>query len=179
MTRFGLHEFFRSTGSRPGARTNSTDFDIFSHALPVLFACLGLSLRDIVYCMGIVVLAIRNLEDDKYMYPWLLSLLIPLRLNNPNLYRQFILGERRAQHVIDYIDSKISHPIGDRQLDFELNVIEAELYRVEGARLEDSGESSPWAQLNLLHEDPESTNCHLLSKRTRLQTLIESLSCLD
>ena len=167
MTRFGLHELFLSTRSKPRARTNSTDFDNFSHALPVLCACLGLSLRDIVYCMGIVVLAIRNLEDDKYMYPWLLSLLIPLRLNNQSLYRQFILGERRAQHVMDYIDNRISHPKRDKQLDSELNVIEAELYRVEGARLEDTGESSPWAQLNLLHEDPESTNNHLLSRRTQ------------
>ena len=68
---------------------------------------------------------------------------------------------------MDYIDSKISHPIRDRHLDFELDVIEAELYRVEGARLEDTGESSPWAQLTLLQEDPESTNNHLLSKRTQ------------
>ena len=167
MTRFGLHELFLSTRGKPRARKNSSDFDNFSHALPVLCACLGLSLRDIVYCMGIVVLAIRNLEGDKHMYPWLLSLLIPLRLNNQSLYRQFILGERRAQHVMDYIDNRISHPKRDRQLDFELNVIEAELYRVEGARLEDTGESSPWAQLNLLHEDPESTNNHLLSRRTQ------------
>ena len=167
MTRFGLHEFFHSIGNRPSARTNSTDFDNFSQALPVLCACLGLSLRDIVYCMSVVVLVIRNLEDDKYVYPWLLSLLIPLRLNNPNLYRQFILGERRANHVMDYIDSKISHFIRDRHLDFELSVIEAELYRVEGARLEDTGESSPWAQLTLLQEDSKSTNNHLLSKRTQ------------
>ena len=93
-------------------------------------------------------------------------MLIPLKINDPTLYRQFIQGDRRANHIMDYIDGKLSHRIRDRQLEFELTAIEADLYLLETARLKGSGEATPWDQLELLaSEDRTGEIYHLLSKR--------------
>ena len=167
MTRYGLHDYFRAQLNNTAARTNVTDYENFSEALPFLCAVLYLSLRDIDYCMSMVVLATRNLREDQYMFPWPLSLLIPLKLDNPTLYRRFILGSSHASDVMDYIDGKLSFPIRDGQLNFELNAIEADLYLLETARLGGNGESTPRAQLELLAAGSDLTNRHHLSKRTQ------------
>ena len=167
MTRLGLHEYFLAQLRSTDARTNATDYQNFSEALPLLCALLDLSLRDIVYCIRMVVLAIRNLEEEQYMFPWPLSLLIPLKLDDPTLYRQFIQGDCHASDVFDYIDGKLSLPVRNEQLEFELTAIEADLYLLETARLEDSGESTPRDQLELLEGGATLSYSHLLSKRTQ------------
>ena len=167
MSRFGLHKFFQTQSRDPFAATNGTDYENFSQALPMICSVLELSLRDVVYSISLVVLAIRNLSTDQTIYPWPLSVLIPLKINDPTLYRQFIQGECRANHIMDYIDGKLSHPIRDRQLEFELTAIEADLYLLETARMAGSEESTPWDQLELLAGSSDRKNHHLLSKRTQ------------
>ncbi len=167
MSRFGLHEFFQTQSSDPFVATNRTDYKNLSQALPVVCSVLDLSLRDIVYSISLVVLAIRNLGTNQDIHPWPLSVLIPLKIYDPTLYRQFIQGDRRANHIMDYIDSKLPHSIRDRQLEYELTAIEAELYLLETARLTGSGESTPYDQLDLLAGGPDGGNHHLLSKRTQ------------
>ena len=75
--------------------------------------------------LRLIALVGKNLEERHYIYPGLLSLLIPLKFKNPTLYRRFILGECRASAVMDYIDQVVSIPTGDPQLDFPLTVVEA------------------------------------------------------
>ena len=167
MSRFGLHEFFQTQSSHPFAATNRTDYQNLSQALPVVCSVLELSLRDIVYSIGLVVFAIRNLGTNQAIHPWPLSVLVPLKNYDPTLYRQFIQGDRRANHIMDYIDSKLPHSTRDRHLEFELTAIEAELYLLETARLTGSGESTPYEQLDLLAGGSDRGNHHLLSKRTQ------------
>ena len=167
MSRFGLHEFFQTQSSDPFAATNRTDYENLSQALPAVCSVLELSLRDIVYSISLVVLAIRNLGTNQDIHPWPLSVLIPLKIYDPTLYRQFIQGDRRANHIMDYIDSKLPHSIRDRQLEFELTAIEAELYLLETARMTGSGESTPYDQLDLLAGGSDRGTLHLLSKRTQ------------
>ena len=167
MSRFGLHEFFQTQSSDPFVATNRTDYENLSQALPVVCSVLELSLRDIVYSISLVALAIRNLGTNQDIHPWPLSVLIPLKIYDPTLYRQFIQGDRRANHIMDYIDSKLPHSIRDRQLEFELTAIEAELYLLETARLTGSEESTPYDQLDLLTGGSDGGNHHLLSKRTQ------------
>ena len=102
-----------------------------------------------------------------YMFPWLLSLLIPLKFKNLNLYRQFIQHECHASNIMDYIDETISLPVLDHNLDIALNAMETDLYLAESKHLEGTGAPTPWQQLELLHEGSELTNAHLLSKRTK------------
>jgi len=167
MSRFGLHEFFQTQSSDPFAATNKTDYQNLSQALPVVCSVLELSLRDIAYSISLVVLAIRHLGTNQDIHPWPLSVLIPLKIYDPTLYRQFIQGDRRANHIMDYIDSKLPHSIRDRQLEYELTAIEAELYLLETARLTGSGEATPYDQLDLLAGGSDGGNHHLLSKRTQ------------
>ena len=167
MTRFGLHDFFRTQSRNTRAMTISTDYNSFSQGLSVFCAHLGLSLRDIVYCMSLVVLAVKNLEEDQYMYPRLLSVLIPLKFKNTVLYDQFIQGKCYASEVIDYIDEVGSLTAAHPNLEFTLKVIEAELYRAESKRLERSGQSTAWHQLDLLAAGSEPTHPELISKRTK------------
>ena len=47
------------------------------------------------------------------MYPWLLGLLIPLKLKNPSLYQRFIQGNCLGSKVMDYIDEVTSPQIID------------------------------------------------------------------
>ena len=167
MTRFGLHEFFQTQSRNPLAATNRTDYENLSQAFPTLCSLLELSLRDIVYSTRLVVLAIRNLSENQNIYPWPLSVLIPLKLNNPTLFRQFIQGDCHASDVMNYIDGKLSHPIEDRRLSFELTAIEADLYLLETARLAGNRESTPWHQLELLAKGSGRKNLYLLSERTQ------------
>ena len=166
MNRFGLHEYFSGPSTKTGAKTSAADHRKLLETLPLLCAVLDLSLRDIAYSVSMLVLAIRNLEKGQYVFLWPLSLLIPLKLDNPTLYRRFIYGDCYASDVIDYIDSKLSFPIRDNRLDYELTAIEADLYFLETARMKDNGESTPREQLGLLEKRADLSHRHLLSKRT-------------
>ena len=167
MNRFGLHEYFSGPSTKTGAKTSVADHRKLLETLPLLCAVLDLSLRDIAYSVSMLVLAIRNLEKEQYVFLWPFSLLIPLKLDNPTLYRRFIYGDCYASDVIDYIDSKLSFPIRDNKLDYELTAIEADLYFLETARMKDNGESTPREQLELLEQRAHLSHRHLLSKRTQ------------
>ena len=103
MTKFKLQEIFHSLDGSANTYLHSEDFDCLSRAFPVLCGHLGLSLRDIDYCVRLIALVGRNLKDHNYMYPWLLSLLIPLKVKKPTLFRQFIQDECYASDVMNYI----------------------------------------------------------------------------
>ena len=167
MTEYRLEEVFRSLSKSANTNLRHIDFDNLSGAFPVLCGHLGLSLRDIVYCVSLVALAVSNLQERQYMNPWLLSLLVTLKLKEPILYRQLIQGECYASDVMNYIYEVVSLPIVDSQLDFELNAIEADLYLAEDKRRRASEEQSVWHQLNLLDECKDLTHGYLLSKRTK------------
>ena len=167
MTRFGLEEFLETRSGDLFALANRKDFTDLSKALPTICSLLELSLRDIVYCISIVALVIRNLGEGQAIYPGALSVLIPLKLNNPTLLRRFIQGECHASEVIDYIDDKRSLAIEDRLQDFNLSAVEADLYLLETARLGKNDVSTPWHQLQRKSEGRSNvTHAHLLSKRT-------------
>ena len=167
MDRFHFEEFFRTLSTNANTRVHSNDYNGLAQCFPVLCGSLGLSLRDIDYCVRLIALVGKNLEERHYMYPGLLSLLIPLKLTNLDLYRQFIRGECRASAVMDYIDQAVSIPTRDSQLDFPLNMVEASLYFAEVKRLEGSGESSALKQLRLLQSNSKLTHPEFLSERTR------------
>ncbi len=167
MDRFHFEEFFRTLSTNANTRLHSDDYYGLARCFPVLCGSLGLSLRDIDFCVRLLAFVGKNIEERHYMYSGLLSLLIPLNLKNPTLYRQFIRGECRASAVMDYIDQAVSIPTGDSQLDFPLRTMEASLYFAELKRLEGSGESSALKQLRLLQTDSELTHPEFLSERTR------------
>ena len=108
MQKFGLEEFFGELSKSADHRLHNQEFGVLVNNFPSLWGRLGLSLRDIDYCVRLIALVGNNLELRQYMHPWLLGLLIPLKLKNLAMYRQFIQGQYLASQVMDYLDTILS-----------------------------------------------------------------------
>ena len=169
MQRLGLGEFFGELSKNASNGVHSEEFGVLVNYFPGLWGRLSLSLRDIDYCVRLIALVGRNLELRHYMYPWLLGLLITLKLKNSDLYRIFTQGRCRGSEVMDYIDVLPPPQALDRNSAHALLVIEAYLYRAElGHGDFESNTPSALSQLNLLKNGETPTNPEYLSKRTRM-----------
>ncbi len=169
MDRFHFEEFFRTLSTNASTKLHSNDYNGLSHCFPVLCGSLGLSLRDIDYCIRLISLTCRNLEEHFQIYPRLLSLLIPLKLENPTLYRKLIHGECHASDIINHLYEVNSGPIEDGRFANVLDAIEADLYCMEGQPRSGDRRASASAlcQLKLLQEGSELTHPEFLSERIR------------
>ena len=167
MAKFGLEEYFRALSERAKTNLHTDDYRNLSEGFPVLCNSFNFSLRDIAHCVSLIALAGRSLSENQFMFPWLLGLLIPLKLRNPKMFRQFISGERRASEVMDYLDEVGSLPSGVSDFDDYLTVMEAYLYLSERQDSSSPRELPVLAQLKLLHQGSELTDPEILSKRIR------------
>ena len=168
IRKFELTEFFASLSKSANRKIHSEDFSMLDQYFPELWSRLGLSLRDIDYCVRLIALAGRSLAPGHAMYPWLLGLLVTLQLKNPTLYRRFIQGDCMGSEIMDYIDKLL--PPRDLDYEFEqtVNMMEAYLYLTdqkspESIRLK----SAALDQLELLQGDSQLTHPEHLSERTR------------
>ena len=133
-------------------------FHYFSRYIPLFYNQLGLSLRDLDYCIRSIFFIAKNIRANYYMYPYLIGALIALRLENPSLYQKFIKGKCLSSEVMDYIDGRIPDAKRVDWLDNTLVMIESELYRTDSEALQAlSGVANR-------HATPPSKH---LSKRTR------------
>ena len=123
MQRFGLGEFFGELSKNANNSIHAEEFGVLGNRFPTLWGRFGLSLRDIDYCVRSIALVGRNLEIRQYMHPWLLGLLITLKLKNPTLYQRFVEGKCRGSEVIDYIGAIHSSVAIDRDSARTLNVL--------------------------------------------------------
>ena len=117
MEKYRLEEYFSALdGSRP-SRMYTSEYNRLAQGVAGLCVLLGLSLREIDHCVRLIALAARTLPEQYEMHPDLLAFLIPFKLKNPLLYRQFIQGGRRASEVMDYVDGLSASLTADRQLE--------------------------------------------------------------
>ncbi|MXY95197.1 MAG: AAA family ATPase [Caldilineaceae bacterium SB0664_bin_27] len=167
MRKYQLEEYFSSLdGSRPH-RMHTLEYNRLSHGFPGLCVRLGLSLREIDHSVRLIALAARTLSERSDMYPALLAFLIPLKLKNPLLYRQFIHGGRRASEVINYFDESKASPPFENHSDDWFSVTEAYLYAVEEPWPNPAREVSAVEQLRRMVQGEELTHPELLSNRTK------------
>ena len=167
MQRFGLGEFFGELSKNASNKVHSEDFGVLVNYFPALWGRLGLSLRDIDYCVRLIALVGTNLELRNFMHPWLLGLLISLKLKNLALYRQFIQGQCLASQVMDYLDTILPTQGPDDRLVGTLDEIEVELYLAEAVSSHTtSREATPRTQLELIQQGKEPSHPEYLSKRT-------------
>ena len=164
LQRFGLSEYFRVLSSKVKNRLHRDEFDVLTEMLPLLWGHLGLSLRDIDYCVRCLALAARNLQPRRYMFPWLLGLLITLKLKNRSLYTRFTEGNCLASEVMNYIWELIPPQKMDRRLERVLNTVEGFLYKAE-VSYEDLGKPNALSQLMLLQSGEKMTNPDYVSNR--------------
>ena len=168
IRKFELTEFFASLSKSTNRKIHSEDFSMLEKYFPELWSRLGLSLRDIDYCVRLMALTGRSLEPGYAMYPWLLGLLVTLQLENPTLYRRYVQGDCRGSEIMDHIDALL--PTRDQDCEFQQTVdwIEAFIYYADQWSSHSiRSKSDPLDQLGLLQQGSDLTHPEYLSKRTR------------
>ena len=113
LKKFDLARIFNGLSQGANNPVYAGEFQNMTLEMPAFWGRLDLSLRDIDYCFRMIALVATQLKPGQYMHPVALSLLIPLKLKNPALYRQFIQGNCLAKEAIDYIYSSIANPLQD------------------------------------------------------------------
>ena len=171
MRKYRLEEYFSALDESARYRMHALEYNRLSQGFPGLCVRLGLSLREIESGVRLIALTARTLSERYELHPDLLAFLIPFKLKNPSLYRQFILGERRASDLLNYVEELDTPLTDDRGLDEWLIATEFCLYFTE---VPDPpvppGESSAIKQLELLAQDKKLTHPELLSNRTKAST---------
>ena len=170
MDEFRLRDLFASLAGNTGISDPQEDFGTLYDSIPVFWNRFGLSLRDLDYCVRSIALVGRSLPPRQSMYPWLLGLLIPLRIKNNQLYRRFIDGRCLPSEVMDYVDDIVGAQnfTSDQTNDDiarTLDVMEAFLYITERRPIRQPPGASE--QLQLLSTGAILTSPDHLSKRTQ------------
>ncbi len=163
MRRFGMGKFFEEFTQTANHSVHINEYGGIEGTLPDLWSRVGLSLRDIDYCVRLIALVGKNLSPRHSLYPLLLGLLIALKLKDQALYRRFTKGECLASGVIDYFENFF--PDGEMGHDSSnlLARIEVELYAAERR----FGRIPSLEQLKLLSGGSELTEPQYLAKRTK------------
>ena len=168
MQRFGLQDFFVSLTQQANHRVHQDEYAVMANSFPMIWSYHDLSLRDIDSCIRLISLVGRSLGPGSPTYPWLIGILIPLKLKNLPLYRRFMQGSCPASQVMNYLDALL--PLADRGRDFDrgMNLIEAALYRTR-KRMPHSQQqgSTPAEQLQRLYNGAELEYPDYLSERTK------------
>ena len=142
--------------------TRMQEYADLKRRFPELWSRIGLSLRDIDYCVRILALLGKNLEPQYRIYPALAGLLVTLKLKDPEMYRRIASDNFSAADVMDCIESEITSPAFDSPeslLEGTLDEIETFLYLVHLASRH---------QLELLSQGPNTPdNPELIPRRTR------------
>lgn len=103
---YGLDSFFSELSKSQGSRFHNEEFDTLSNALPLSLGHMGLSLRDIDYCLRLVALMSRGLQKGHTTFPEVLALLVAVKISNPGLYRRFVQGKARGAELVDYLNER-------------------------------------------------------------------------
>ena len=167
MNKFDLPELFASLTRNADSTVHQQDFGEVYNGIPVFWSRFGLSLRDLDYCVRSVAFVGRSLQPRHSMHPWLLGLLIPLKIKNNQLYRRFISGRSFPSEVMDYVDDIVGAQnfTPDQSIVWTLDTMEALLYRAE--RWPNGQTAEALKQLELLSTGAELTSPEHLSKRTQ------------
>lgn len=134
---YGLKDFFKDLGGESDRNIHRDEFAQFSQLFVQLSEILELSLRDIDFCLRTMSLVGKNLEPNHFMFPYIIGILLPLRLKNEGLYRKFLEGKQVASEIVNYITNmELTRGDKDRsERDFGLDFMEAYLYRLAGGDL--------------------------------------------
>ena len=98
--RFGLEEFFTKRG--PDLRY---DRDNVTKAFISFFRGFDLSVREQEHCFTLLSLAVRTTDENHQIYPFLLVVLIILKIKRPGLYADFVAQRVGHEEIIKSIKS--------------------------------------------------------------------------
>ena len=132
VAKFGLRAFFAEVDQRRQSPHYVEELRDIARFLPVVLGGMGLSLRDMDYCVRLVALAGRESLANQRLYAPLLVLLAATKVRDPELYRRFVDGDARGADLINHLNGQ--RPLGDptAQMDATpgsiLNWLEAATY---------------------------------------------------
>lgn len=141
IKRYQLKQFYITLSETTRLRAYSDGFERFSRFLPVLCGHFGLSLRDIDYCVRLIVFIGKTGMTTRFVSQPLLSLLILVRLKNKTLYQEYIRGDRTGSEVMNYIDELFPFESRDRASVRMFNDFEISLYLVDRTNSEHKSKS--------------------------------------
>ena len=169
MEKFGISQFFGELSRKHRVGTHREDVEGYYKFFPELWGNMGLSLRDMDYCVRSIALLGNSVRPGRNSFPWLLGLLISLKLKNPNLYRQFIKHDCLSSQVMDYIDRMMpSRETMTGLLRRGMDIMEGQMYCAEADSPLHVGQgSSALRQLELLESGEGLTHPEYLSERTK------------
>ena len=146
------------------------EVDELVYSMPTLWSHLGLSLRDLDYCVRLIVFVSMGLVPRQPMFPWMLGLLISLKLKNPVLYQAFVAGRRRGSDVMDFINESVAMRDQFSSIQHVLDQVEAYLYSTDKRYgTSENGQAPALEQLKLLQTGSVPTQPeHLSQKLERL-----------
>ena len=140
VSRYQLDAFFSERSKSQEDDSHSAEFKRITGTLPFIMGAMGLSLRDMDYCVRLLSLAARDLRQGQSLDPELLSVLIALKVTNQTLYRRFVDGAARGADVIDYMNTRRgSRDVGARDRSMRatgaIDHVEATLYAADSGGL--------------------------------------------
>ena len=101
FARYRLGTFLANQRDRD--RRNAPDV---AHTVSFTLGAMGLSLRDMDYCMRLLALAARDSEAELAPALELFATLVALRITSQGLYRDYVRGVARGAEVINYINAR-------------------------------------------------------------------------
>lgn len=166
---YQLEKFFTKLSEQTGDTDYYRGFERFSEFFSALCDYFDLSLRDIDYCVRLIVFIGKNATTNYSMSQPLLHLLIILRLKNKRLYQEYIRGDRMGSEVMNYIDKLVLPESRDRELENIFNELEMDVYLTDRTRLE--GRSKAVVEFEDLYQnlkkEQETPQTPYLSERTQ------------
>lgn len=133
---YRLDSLFSELSNGRGNAFHSDEFRTLSNVLPISLGRMGLSLRDMDYCLRLVALAGKSLRPGNSMFPEVVAILVAVKISNPELYRRFVQGRARAAEVVDYVNERRNSYGADVQLTgfdeaWYRGVLEAAIYTID------------------------------------------------
>ena len=103
LNRYRMDRFFSELAEQ-SFNSYQSQLNSIAWGLPALVGYMGLSLRDMDYCIRLLALATRDMKPRQGVYPMLLIPLVAVKIGNPDLYRRFTQGGARGAGLIDYFN---------------------------------------------------------------------------
>lgn len=163
MNRLELDNNFTRMSRDAQNSLHVNEFSALAYRCPSLWSYFGLSLRDIDYCVRLISLVGKSVEENHPIHPNILCILVTIKLGNPDLYLSYIQGKARGAEVLNYIDKAIRPKDTDRDFEQLAGHLEASLYLAD----REYGDCIPRDQLNLRLAGSELTVPEALSSRTK------------
>ena len=106
------------------------EFSPYVKDIPPIWALMRMSLRDIEHCVRLNVLVAKRLEAGQNIHPYLLGILVPLKIIESTLYREYISGECTGGKVMNWVDQFRTPDLAEETV-HTLDMCEATLYAVD------------------------------------------------